>query len=543
MEMAAESEAAGRERQGLSALLDARGAALGQAPALVYRGRQLAYADLAAASRRVAGGLARLGVGPGDRVALWLPNVPAYMMSVFACARLGAIAVAVNTRYRAVEVGDIIARSGARVLLLWPEFLDIPFLDILADIDAAALGRLETVVLYDEGASGGPARLPGSLGKARTVPFSALLEAGEADPVGGREDGTAIFTTSGTTKAPKFVLHPQRSLVDHAFEVARSFGFTDQGAVPLQALPLCGVFGFCQMMAAIAAGACQYLQPVFDAANAARALESGQATHLIGSDEMVVRLLDAATAERPFPKLRHVGFAAFGHAPEELVARADRRGVRLVGLYGMSEVQALFSRQSETAPIAERAKAGGRPVSAAARVRVADPDSGRVLAPGEDGEIQIQGPSLMAGYFGDAAATAAAFTADGFFRTGDLGRMEADGRFIFLTRMGDVLRLGGFLVSPAEIEAHLLRQEKVSGAQVVGMTTPAGPRAAAFVTLKPGASLDEAELAAWCRQGLAGYKVPARFVALDAFPVTVSANGVKIQRAKLREMAAAIQAP
>ncbi len=526
---------------GLSGLLDRQGKALGRAPAVIYCGRVLSYADLAAASRHVAAGLARLGIGRGDRVALWLPNVPAYLMTIFACARLGAIAVAVNTRYRAVEVGDIVARSGARALLLWPGFLGIPFLDILAEVDEAALSRLETIILYGEedgGEAAGP--LPPALGRTRTLAFDALTGQGEIVAAGGPEDGCAIFTTSGTTRAPKFVLHRQSGLIDHAHAVARSFGFTEAGASPLQALPLCGVFGFCQAMAALAAGACQHMQAVYDEREAAELLGSGAATHLIASDEMVVRLLDAAPGERPFPRLRHVGFAAFGHPPAEMVAAADRRGVRLVGLYGMSEVQALFARRSETAPAAERAKAGGRPVAPEAEVRVADPESGEILRPGISGEIQIKGPSLMAGYFADPEATRAAFTADGFFRTGDLGHMEVDGGFVFETRMGDVLRLGGFLVSPAEIEAHLLRHDGVSGAQVVGMATPAGPRAMAFVTLKPGERFDEAALAAWCRQGLAGYKVPARIVPLEAFPVTVSANGVKVQRARLREMAAAL---
>ena len=152
----------------------------------------------------------------------------------------------------------------------------------------------------------------------------------------------------------------------------------------------------------------------------------------------------------------------------------------------------------------------------------------------------VKGPSLMAGYYQNPEATAAAFTADGFLHTGDLGYLEADGRFVFLTRMGDVLRLGGFLVSPAEIENHLQKHATVDGAQVVGVQTATAPRAVAFVTLKPGANFDEAALRDWCRSGLAGYKVPMRVVRLDEFPVTASANGMKILRTRLRDMAAAL---
>jgi fatty-acyl-CoA synthase len=143
----------------------------------------------------------------------------------------------------------------------------------------------------------------------------------------------------------------------------------------------------------------------------------------------------------------------------------------------------------------------------------------------------------MLSYFGNAEATAAAFTEDGFLRTGDLGYTEEGSGFVFLARMGDVLRLGGFLVSPAEIEATLLELPGIADCQVVAVATPAGNRPVAFVIMAPGAALDEARALAHCRARIAGYKVPARLVRLDAFPVTQSANGTKIQRTRLRAMA------
>ncbi len=131
-------------------------------------------------------------------------------------------------------------------------------------------------------------------------------------------------------------------------------------------------------------------------------------------------------------------------------------------------------------------------------------------------------------------------------RSGDLGHIASDGSFVFLSRMGDVLRLGGFLVSPAEIETFIQAHGSVDGCQVVGVTprpgVPGGVRPVAFVTLPPGAAFDEAALKAFCANGMAGYKVPLRFVALEAFPVTTSANGTKIQRARLRQMAATVVA-
>jgi fatty-acyl-CoA synthase len=235
--------------------------------------------------------------------------------------------------------------------------------------------------------------------------------------------------------------------------------------------------------------------------------------------------------------LRACGFAAFNPSLGDVVAEGDRHCVALHGLYGMSEIQALFARRPPELPAVERALAGGVPVAATAEVRVRDPDSGRLLGHGQNGELEIKGPSLMSGYFEDRAATAAATTGDGFFRTGDLGTTSADGSFVFLTRMGDVLRLGGYLVAPAEIEAHLAAHPGVAEAQVVGVDTATGPRAAAFVIPTAGMAVDVDGLQAHCAGGLAKFKVPAAIYPIDAFPVTPSPNGEKIQRGKLRAMA------
>ncbi len=145
----------------------------------------------------------------------------------------------------------------------------------------------------------------------------------------------------------------------------------------------------------------------------------------------------------------------------------------------------------------------------------------------------------MTGYFGNPEATAEAFTKDGYLRSGDLGYTTAEGGFVFLSRMGDVLRLGGFLVAPAEIEARLGGHPSVEGCQVVGVSTPDGPRAVAFVTLRAGAEFDEEALRHHCLAGLARFKTPSRVFSLDEFPTTRSANGTKIQRARLRDMAQA----
>lgn len=511
------------------------GAAPHAAEAIRYSGRSIAYGDLARRAARVAGGLAALGMRANDRVALWMPNAPAWLETLFALGHLGAVAVAVNTRFRAVEIADIVGRSRARALVLWPGFKGADFLGILEAVDPAALDRLEAIVLYDEGEA--PAKLPGRLAGKRVLRYADLVSAPRlAASAGTAASGAAIFTTSGTTKAPKFVLHTQRSLADHARAVAPAFGYGAADAVMLQALPFCGVFGLSQALATIAAGRPMALLPAFEAEAAARAVAAERVTHMNGSDEMYRRMLEAAPGARPFPTLRRAGFASFNGDPEEFVAFGDSRGLPLAGLYGMSEIQALFAAQSPGAPAAERARGGGTPVSPEARVRVRDPESGRILPDGESGEIEAKGPSLMAGYADDPAATAAAFTEDGYLRTGDLG-YTVPGGFVFLARMGDALRLGGYLVNPVEISSHIEAHPAVAGCQVVGAKTKRGERAVAFVVKRVGAAADEAALIAHCRAGLAAFKCPEAVIFLDAFPVAESANGAKIQRAKLREWA------
>ena len=205
---------------------------------------------------------------------------------------------------------------------------------------------------------------------------------------------------------------------------------------------------------------------------------------------------------------------------------------------GISEIQALFSRQSEHASLDDRRLAGGRPVSALARVRARDPETDEVLAHGQAGELEFLAPSSrMVGYFGNPQATAEALLEGGWYRSGDLGYTQEDGRFVFLTRIGDSLRLGGFLVSPAEIEECAQQFAGIDGCQVVGVRTAGALRPAAFVTLKAGGRFDEAGLIGHIAARLARYKVPVRAFAIDAFPVTEGTNATKIQKHRLRDLA------
>lgn len=524
----------------LTALLEQR--VRTDAVALFDRERAVGYAELLDESARVAAGLRALGVGRGDRVAIWLPNLSAWLACFFACARLGAIGLAVNTRFRSAELADIVGRSGAKVLVTWPGFDRTDFVGVLGGCPPAALSGLAAVVAYSE--PGEPAARPLPLPQGLPVhPYSDLLgHPPLREDAAAPDAGCAIFTTSGTTKAPKFVLHDQRTMVAHAFDVVSAFEI-DEASSMLLAPPLCGVFGVCNAMAMIAAGRPFVMTPAWDAAQAARMIDAHGATHMNASDDAIAQLLAQNDRTPAFPTLRFVGYAAFNPALGDIVERARARGLVVLGLYGISEIQALFSRNRTDAPVEHHKQGGGYPVSPLARVRARDPESGRVLPHGEDGELEFLAPSSrMVEYFGNPQATAEAILEGGWYRSGDLGHTCEDGRFVFLARMGDSLRLGGFLVSPAEIEECVQQAPGVLDSQVVGVTTGGALRPVAFVRLRPGAALDEAAVIGHVASRLARYKVPVRVFAVEAFPVTEGANGTKIQKGRLREMAQAMLA-
>ena len=478
--------------------------------------------------------LAGHGVGAGDKVAVWVVNRIEWLALLFGLARVGATLVAVNTRYRSHELHYILSNSHASMLVLQPSFHKIDFPEILRGIDPATLPDLTRVVEID--AADG--RLNPILGRP-VIPLR--LEATEPDtaphePV-DPDAPVVFFTTSGTTRGPKLVMHTQRTLSTHARDVARGFGFGEPGDALLTALPLCGVFGLNSVLGAMAGRVPVVMMDIFEDHEACRLMTQHRITHMFGSDEMLRRLIAIVSAPAPFPHLRLFGSAAFSPRFGDLARALIPRGFPLRGLYGSSEVNALFSIQDAALPLDERVLGGGKPVGGAAvSVRARDPETGEVCAHGIAGEIEILSPTLFVGYYNNPQATAQAFTPDGHFRTGDLGYTREDGSFVYLARMGDTMRLGGFMVDPSEIEQALAELDGVASAQVVGVEMEGQLRPVAFVIPKEAAP-SATELIRTVSARLAAFKVPARIWFVDAFPATASANGVKFQRAKMREQA------
>jgi len=278
-------------------LLSAAGKRAGDLTAIHYEDREISFCALEAESRRAAAGLAALGVEAGDWVAFWLPNTPAYLALYFGCARLGAIAVAVNTRFRAGEVEDLLGRTAAKILVMWPGFRGIDFPGLLEGVDRAALSALEKIVIYDE--SGTEPEMLAS--DKPTVAYQDLLGHGEVAEDRARHDiAVNSFSTSGTTKAPKFVLHSHASMAGHAAEVVRDFDLAGPDKVMLMELPLCGVFGMTGALSALAAARPMVLTSAFEAERSVDLLRHHGITHFDASDEMIDRMFQVTDDDAPF---------------------------------------------------------------------------------------------------------------------------------------------------------------------------------------------------------------------------------------------------
>ena len=342
-------------------------------------------ADLLADGRRVAAWLASEGFAPGDRIAIRLPNGADYVRVLAGCAVGGFVAVSVNTRYSDREAAELAERSGSRVTV---------------------------TELGDVWRGWSP-----------------------ADPAGDADDPFVVFTTSGTTSRPKMVLHRQRSIARHAADVAAGFGYRPDDTV-MVAMPLCGTFGLASLAGALAAGSAIVLTN-YDTALTAGLIESTGVTCVNGSDDMFHRLLEAGA---DLSSIRLAGYARFNTSLDGIVARADAAGATLTGLYGMSEVQALYALRDPALGIGDRERAGGSLVSPGASFRVVE------------GELQLRGPSLFAGYLAEGGEEidhdlTSRHLDDGWFRTGDAASADDERTFEYSARLGDVLRLGGFLVA------------------------------------------------------------------------------------------------
>ena len=501
----------------------------------------LSFSQLGEAVDEAAALLARHGVRHGDVVACWLPNWTESLVLEYALAHLGAATLGVNTRYGVHELVHILS-CGRPVGVIAPaRFLTLDFAGRLASA-MAVIGEScsDLSPPWVATVRGTPAEAPGLDAGGGTWAFAPVADA-PPRVAGEPQDIVNYFTTSGSTGVPKLAGHSQSAVVAHARNTAAALELR-RGDLVLGVLPLSGVFGFNPVMGSLAAGGGVVLEPVFDADAALAGIDELGITHVVGGDDLFGRLMDAWTQNRrELAALRRGGIADFAGRSREVAEWAERElGASVSGVYGSSELFALTAIWPAELPLAARSRGGGRTVSAETEVRVADPQTGRLCAPGVVGELQFRGYNVLEDYLGDAAARRRAFTPDGWLRSGDLGALEDDRRcFVYVCRAGDALRLRGFLVEPAEIEQFLATHPAVDVAKVVGARGRAGAdMAVAYVTPRAGHQLDGDELLAFARDRLAPFKVPSRINVISAFPVVTGPNGTKIRTSELRRWAA-----
>ncbi|WP_294099880.1 AMP-binding protein [Sphingomonas sp.] len=450
--------------------------------------------------------LAGHGLVPGDTIALWLPNIAAWPMLELAAARLGLIVVPINTRWKATELRHALAISGARLIVMPEAFCDIPFETMLAE----ALAGLTPIT-------------------AIRIPLRAVRHDSVSMPPAAKGDlPLNLLATSGSTGAPKFAVHRQSALVIRFAAAAERFTVR-AGDSLLCVLPLCGVWGLGITLAGLLRGATCVLMPVFAPDQAAAVMGRLAITHLHGGDNLILSLLASPELASELPAWRTCYFGAFtGRTGAETIAMIESKGsanLRAAQAYGSSEGLAFVTGSAPSAPLAERAMAGGPLVDDATALRIVD------------GELQLRGPTVTLGYFRDDAASDRAFTSDGWYRTGDLGHAVPGGG-VFLSRMGDALRLRGNLVDASEIEHHLCAHPDIVEAHVVGASADSrGDVAFAFVKLCAGSRVTEPELLAFARLRMANYKLPERILTDVEIPVTIGANGAKVKKSELRAIA------
>lgn len=482
--------------------------------------RSVTRGELAKASIGMASTLHDLGLRRGDVVCIWLPDGGSWLQTLIACAHAGIRVVPLSTRYRAPEAEHVLRTSRAKAILVVNDFLKSDYVKMISEIQDG-LPDLQHVLTISADDLFWPTP-------------DGVTDSGAASD---SSEPLCAFTTSGTTSRPKLAMHDQASIVTHSRIVAERLNIK-RGDSMLCALPLYGVLGFSAAMAALLGGAsCNFL-PVFDAEEAATLMANHRVTHLYASDGLIDRVLEVEHAD--LSSWREGGFAEFAGLGESVARRAEARwGVRLVSVYGSSECLAFTALRSSEDELTRRVPIGGGLASDRIQFRVTDLENGTQVAAGAAGELQIRGYNVMSGYLHNPEATANAFTQDGWYRTGDYATSQG-AEFTFLSRLGDALRLRGYLVDPAEVECCLAGHTSVNAAQVVGVKRPGeGDVAVAFVVGRADAA-DEDDLVAFCRDRMANYKVPSRIVFIDNFPSVEGPNGTKILKTELRKMAEAV---
>lgn len=487
--------------------------------AITFKDQAFTFAEFDRSSNRLANGLAALGLGSGDRLALYLPNCLEYELAFYAASKLGAISCPMNPSYREREITYQVNDSGARMMVthagLWPT-VDAcrPQLPSLARIVVAGHGVNDsraTAIEYDD----------------------VIASASESDP-DVRVDQSqlaALPYSSGTTGLPKGVMLTHRVLVYNQLQYLDASGIGPDDAYPIF-LPLSHIYGVMLMNAALGCGAHQILMERFDLEALVRAVQQHHVSVLHLVPPVLLALANAPGLDASqFRTVRYALSAAAPLAPDVARRVQQRLGFRIIQAYGLTET----GPASHHSPLErERIKLESVGiVMADTEQRVVDLETGqRVLQPRDIGEIVIRGPQVMQGYWNAPDETARALR-NGWLHTGDIGSVDEEGYTYVVDRKKEMIKSRAFSIAPAELEATLLEHPDIADCGVVGVPdADAGEVPNAFIVVRKGCTLGEAALTEYFSNRLAGYKMIRKWHLTDAIPRTPSG---KILRRLLKE--------
>jgi long-chain acyl-CoA synthetase len=453
----------------------------------------LTYAQLRDAAGRMGTLLTARGVGPGDRVGIMLPNVPAFPIAFYGALAAGAVVVPMNPLLKSREVGYYLSDSGARVVLAWHTAL-AEAAKGAADAGAEAVG-------------------------VETPDMAALLDGHDAmhsPSVRADDDDAVILYTSGTTGRPKGAELTHAGLVRNAELTARTLLRNDPDDVMMGCLPLFHVFGLtCGLNATVVAAGTLTLLPRFDPAKALEIIQRDGVTIFEGVPTMYAAMLHLPAADSAQTATLRVCVSGGASLPVEILRGFEEKfGCMILEGYGLSETSpvASFNHPDRV----RKPGSIGTPIEGV-QMRLID-DEGHTVPDGEIGEIAIKGHNVMKGYWGKPEATAEAIK-DGWFRTGDMARVDEDGYYYIVDRKKDLIIRGGYNVYPREIEEVLHEHPAVAEVAVVGLPHPElGEEIGAAVTLKPGAAAAPAELIRFAKERVAAYKYPRRLWLVEELP-------------------------
>ena len=520
----------------------------GDAVAVVFREHRVRWTwnDLGRIVDNVAAGLLELGLEKGDRVGIWSPNRPEWLVTQFATARAGLVLTTINPAYRLSELEYVLNKVGARALVTARSFKSSDYVGMIRELapelatavpgklQAARLPKLEAVIVCGDG---GEAENAGMLRFGQVAAIGSHADRDKLDAVAATlkpQDPINIQFTSGTTGAPKGATLSHVNILNNGRFTVGRMGFTDKDVLVIP-VPLYHCFGMVMgTLGCIATGATMvFPSEGFEPKATLSAIAEEKATAVYGVPTMFSAQLDHPEFKSFDTSSLRTGIMAGAPCPIELMKRVvGEMGVREVTIaYGMTETSPVSFQSHTDDPLDRRVTTVGR-IHPHVEVKIVGPD-GETVPAGQSGEILTRGYSVMLGYWDDRANTAAAIDIDGFMHTGDLGVIDAEGYCNIVGRVKDMVIRGGENVYPREVEEFLYRHPAVQIVQCFGVPDARyGEELCAWIVLKPGASASAEEIRAFAQGQIAHYKIPRYIEFVAEVPMTVTG---KAQKFRMRE--------